>query len=434
MLQKIMLYQKQHGFINTLKWLGRGFQYKCHCFLGKRTNGVYTMNAYEKKEIVLKENNVYLFALNPYCFKNSSSHFSHLARTLNQMGYSVHYIYKNKVAPIFVKNMPLTDHVEISSFTISDFSSHLNVQNVQNFVIFEVEDELFNLYNKLALEKKVTVIQNFSSLMGNDSNFRVEMVNQLFLQEETISRFYNNISIIILNYNNKGVIEKCIDSITKLGNKYHFEIIVVDNQSKDGSYELLEEKYKDIILLKNDRNGCSSGRNLAVRNASKEYLLFLDSDQWVLHSDFLKPYLSIWEKERNIGAIGWAAGWFDKNGYAYYTVDSFPYRYMPPVGLYRKDIGYLGAGGLFMEKKLFEKVGGFDEAYDPTCYEDTDISLKIRNMGLDLIYCPYLGVGHNAHQTTKSGTSTHDKLLKEKGNYFIAKWKKINYKLLKYTK
>lgn len=247
--------------------------------------------------------------------------------------------------------------------------------------------------------------------------------------------FYDNISIIILNYNNKNVIENCLDSILKFNDRYNVEIIVVDNQSTDGSYELLQEKYKEKIkLYRNSKNGCSSGRNLGVKNATKEYIMFLDSDQWILHKYWLEPYIEILNKDKKVGALGWAAGWFNKDGYSYHVVDSFPYKYMPPIGLYRCDIGYLGTGGMILKKELFDKIEGFDLHYDPTCYEDTDLSLKVRNEGLEIAYTTYLGVGHLPHQTTKSGSKEHNNLIKSKGDYFVSKWKKINPKLLKYIK
>lgn len=247
--------------------------------------------------------------------------------------------------------------------------------------------------------------------------------------------FYDNISIIILNYNNKNVIENCLDSILKFNDRYNVEIIVVDNQSTDGSYELLQEKYKEKIkLYRNSKNGCSSGRNLGVKNATKEYIMFLDSDQWILHKYWLEPYIEILNKDKKVGALGWAAGWFNKDGYSYHVVDSFPYKYMPPIGLYRCDIGYLGTGGMILKKELFDKIEGFDLHYDPTCYEDTDLSLKVRNEDLEIAYTTYLGVGHLPHQTTKSGSKEHNNLIKSKGDYFVSKWKKINPKLLKYIK
>lgn len=262
-----------------------------------------------------------------------------------------------------------------------------------------------------------------------------ELIDNIETAEKCDLEFYNNISIIILNYNNKNVIENCIDSIIKFNERYGVEIIVIDNQSTDGSYELLKEKYQDKIkLYQNSKNGCSSGRNLGVSKTNKKYIMFLDSDQWVMHKYWLEPYIEILTKDEKIGVLGWAAGWFNKDGYSYHVVDSFPYKYMPPIGLYRCDIGYLGTGGMILKKEIFDRVNGFDLYYDPTCYEDTDLSLKIRNEGKEIAYTTYLGVGHLPHQTTKSGTKEHDNLIKSKGDYFISKWKKINPELLKYIK
>jgi GT2 family glycosyltransferase len=264
---------------------------------------------------------------------------------------------------------------------------------------------------------------------GDIYNKCVKLIND---NKKCIDEFYNNLSIIVLNYNNKGIIEKCIDSLLLFNKKYNYEIIVVDNQSSDGSYEIITKKYKNKVkVVQNYKNGCSSGRNMGVSLSDKKYIMFLDSDQWVLNDFWLDNYFEILKKKPSIGAIGWAAGWFNKEGFAEQITDNFPYRYMPPNGLYRYDIGYLGTGGMLLQRKLFNKIGGFDINYDPTCYEDTDISLKIRHAGKTIIYCPYLGIKHLPHQTTQSGTSSHEKMIKEKGNYFKNKWLKKNKKLLK---
>ena len=249
------------------------------------------------------------------------------------------------------------------------------------------------------------------------------------------SSLKDSLSIIILNYNNKNIIFKSINSLLKYNDIYNYEIIVVDNGSTDGSYELLQKKYNGkITLVQNEKNGCSSGRNLGVKYATKKYLMFLDSDQWVTNKYWLLPYENILKSVPNVGIIGWAAGFFNKKCYAYHVVDSFPYRYMPQNGLCRKDIGYLGSGGMIMLKEDFDKVGGFDLAYDPTCYEDTDISMKFRDLGKEIYYCPYLGIIHLPHQTTKSGSDAHTKLIKEKREYFKNKWMERNSKLFKYKK
>ncbi len=250
-------------------------------------------------------------------------------------------------------------------------------------------------------------------------------------------KFYDNLSVIVLNHNNDKVIFRCVDTLLKYNERYNYEIIVVDNQSTDGSLEKLEKMYKktqNVKIVANSKNGCSSGRNLGVQNATKDYIVFLDSDQWVLHKYWLDNYLDIYMKTPDVGAIAWGAGWFNDYGHSYRFVDNYEYRSMPPMIQARCDIGYLATCGLLMSKQLFTQIEGFDEAYDPTCYEDTDLALKIRNSGKQIYYSNLLGVGHLPHQTTGAGSSAHDKLILEKGNYFVSKWKDINPDLLKYKK
>lgn len=259
------------------------------------------------------------------------------------------------------------------------------------------------------------------------------ILDTLFPENSKIAneKIYNNLSIIVLNYNNKQVITRCVDTLLMYNERYKYEIIIVDNQSSDGSYELLEKKYNNKIkLVRNKKNGCSSGRNLGVEISTKEYIMFLDSDQWILNKYWLDNYINLIINNKDIGAIAWNAGWFNTEGRAYKVVDGFDFRYMEPNILARKDIGYLATCGFIMKKSLFNKIKGFDVKYDPTCYEDTDLSLKIRNLSKEIYYSTYLGVGHLPHQTTKSGTAEHTKLINEKANYFYEKWSKENKRLL----
>ncbi len=264
---------------------------------------------------------------------------------------------------------------------------------------------------------------------------RVDKILNEIYPEINNSFLKNNLSIIVLNYNNKNIIFKSLNTLLKFNDIYNYEIIVVDNGSTDGSYEILKEKYTDKIkLIKNKKNGCASGRNLGATLATKKYLMFLDSDQWITTKYWLMPYETILKNVDNVGLIGWAAGFFNRDNAAYHVVDSFPYRYMPSNSLCRYDIGYLGSGGMIVLKEDFDKVGGFDLAYDPTCYEDTDFSVAIRNAGKELYYCPYLGIIHLPHQTTNSGSKEHTKLINEKQKYFTEKWLKKNKEVFKYKK
>ena len=243
-----------------------------------------------------------------------------------------------------------------------------------------------------------------------------------------------SVSIIILNHNNAKVIFRCINSLLAFSDKYDYEIIVVDNVSTDGSYEQLLEEYRNKIkVIRNEKNGCSSGRNLGAAEAKGDYLLFLDSDQFAVGEDYLKCPLQILQSDETIGAVGWAAGWLNPGDYRGPIAERLRDRGMfSPNVFYRTDIAYLGTGGLLMRRTLFEKIEGFDEFYDPTCFEDTDLSLKIRNAGLELAYCPYMPVIHLPHQTTHAGSKLHDQLFQKNGTYFLEKWKELNEKLLDY--
>lgn len=243
-----------------------------------------------------------------------------------------------------------------------------------------------------------------------------------------------SISSVILNRNNMNVIFRCVDSLLAFSDAYDMEVIVVDNDSTDGSYEKLLETYSDKIkIIKNPKNGCACGRNLGVQYATKELLLFLDSDQWITGRHFLDAALEVLTNDAHVGAVGWAAGWFRKNSPYGVITDSLPQRGInSPWAMCRTDIAYLGSGGLVMAKSLFEKIEGFDEFYDPTCFEDTDLSLKIRHAGYELAYCPYTTIMHLPHQTTNSGSTAHTKLLHRNGDYFMDKWRKLDPKLLEF--
>lgn len=406
---KIHSYYKKYGFFELIK--------KIHLRIHKIVIVWFynTFQKYKKKNIkILKQNKIAIFSNEKS--KNRIRQLECVSETLNDMGYEIDYIYCNK-RKAQTKNLKVSKVMSIKKFC----------KEKQNEIY--IYDEAITKQRLNHTSSKNEIVLNLNSI----SNYKSYCESLPYIEKQCNKKFYNNISIIVLNYNNKNVIFQCIDTLKQYQKKYGYEIIIVDNQSTDGSYELLK-KDNDIKLYQNNKNGCSSGRNLGVKYATKEYIMFLDSDQWILHANWLDPYLQIFEICPLVGAIGWAAGWFKKDGFTYLTTDDFSFRYMPPSGLARSDIGYLGSGGMMVSKKIFEEVGGFDEYYDPTCYEDTDFSLKIRNCQKEILYCPYLGIGHKPHQTTKNGSDAHTELIREKGAYFVNKWKNQNPNLLKYIK
>jgi len=243
------------------------------------------------------------------------------------------------------------------------------------------------------------------------------------------SKFKNSVSAITLIHNNKSIIGRCLESLLLHCSSYLKEVIVVDNASIDGGAEFVQENFPQVHVVRNSANGCSSGRNLGAQTASGEFLAFFDSDQWFTSSSCFEEALTILNREANVGAVGWAGGWFEagRDDLGGMIVDYCPNRAMNDIAIqrgYRSDIGYLGTGGLFVPKSVFDATEGFDVSYDPTCFEDTDMSFQIKKLGFKICYRDLTGIRHQPHQTTKasSQSDTYTKLFKRNAEYFKKKW------------
>jgi GT2 family glycosyltransferase/glycosyltransferase involved in cell wall biosynthesis len=238
-------------------------------------------------------------------------------------------------------------------------------------------------------------------------------------------------SFIVLIHDNRPVIGRCLRTLLDHTRGLRAETLVVDNASSDGGAELVEEKFPGVKVIRNSRNGCSSGRNLGARHATGDCLVFLDSDQWFTSSAWCHEADELLRRNAGLGALGWAAGWFDggPSGLEGRTVDFLPARGRQHPEMvergFRTDVAYLGSGGMFIPRSVWKELEGFDEAYDPTCFEDTDLSFQIRRAGFELGYRDLGGIRHEAHQTTKAARRNPEyvTLLQRNGRYLREKWR-----------
>ena len=241
--------------------------------------------------------------------------------------------------------------------------------------------------------------------------------------------FYDSVSVIILIHNNKHIIGRCLKSLLHHSKAYLKEVIVVDNASQDGGAEYVEMHFPTVRLLRNPVNGCASGRNLGVASATGKYLAFFDSDQWFTSSSCFEEALTILQRDANVGAVGWAAGWFNPKhaNLGGMIADFCPNRGMNQAAIsksYRSDIGYLGTGGFFTPRTVFDATTGFDVGFDPTCFEDTDLSFQIKQLGFDVCYRDLTGIRHQPHQTTAANSESvsYATLFNKNATYFKKKW------------
>lgn len=116
-----------------------------------------------------------------------------------------------------------------------------------------------------------------------------------------------DVSIIIVNYNTKRLLDNCLESIINNTVEITYEIIVSDNGSTDGSIDMIKERYPSVKLIQNNANiGFGAANNRALDIATGKYILYLNSDTLFLNNA-VKYFYEFWETasdEREIGALG----------------------------------------------------------------------------------------------------------------------------------
>lgn len=227
----------------------------------------------------------------------------------------------------------------------------------------------------------------------------------------------NELSVIIVNYNTKELLDNCLASVFRADRPSGgLEVVVVDNASVDGSQEMVEKKYPKVKLIKSDVNlGFSKGNNVGYAQTKSKYTLFLNSDTVIKRYSLVKPLKYI-KNHPKVGAI--TIRLYLKDG----SIDYDNHRGFPtPWVSFCKFTGlsklfpkstlfngyYLGfrnldkihsipltAGSfMMMPSRLFEKVGKWDEDY--FFYgEDIDLCYSINQAGYKIIYYPKVSTLH----------------------------------------
>ena len=137
-----------------------------------------------------------------------------------------------------------------------------------------------------------------------------------------------DISFIILNYKSKGLLRNCLRSIMELDwSGLRYEIIVVDNDSRDGVKETLGQNFAGVILIESPKNlGMGAGNNLGVKQARGEYLVVLNPDTVALAGAVNKMY-DFMAANPQIGLVG--PKLINPDGSLQYSTYKFPSFWLP---------------------------------------------------------------------------------------------------------
>lgn len=217
----------------------------------------------------------------------------------------------------------------------------------------------------------------------------------------------NKLTIIILNHNTKEILSNCLDSIKKYLNESDIKIIVSDNNSSDGSVEMLTKKYQWVKVLSGPNISFSNGNNRARKITNSEYVLFLNSDT-LINKNVIKKTLDYMDKNSNVGALTCKLvlenGKVDKDARRRFPTPwiSFNRLFLNNGKVYwyedidEDKIHEVDAieGAFFLTRKyILDKVNWFDENYIFDG-EDLDLSYQIKKLGYKIVYFPKVYITH----------------------------------------
>lgn len=219
------------------------------------------------------------------------------------------------------------------------------------------------------------------------------------------------VSIIILNWNGRALMEKCLPSV--LNATYpNFEVIIVDNASSDDSVSWVQKNHPDVRLLALTENGgFSIGNNAGIAIAKGEYMVLLNNDVEV-DSDWLAPLVTLMEREPIVAAVqpkmlqydkrdtfeyaGACGGMLDKYGYGFARGRIFE-KVEEDKGQYNQSVEIFWACGAAMclRKSAIQPFG--DAVLDPQFFmhfEEIDLCWRLWRSGWQIKVEPQSKIYH----------------------------------------
>ena len=231
-----------------------------------------------------------------------------------------------------------------------------------------------------------------------------------------------DVSIIIVNWNTRELVCDCIESVYKNTATVQYEIIVIDNASKDGSLDAIEKKFPQVRLIKNFSNrGFAAGNNQGMTVAKGRYILLLNSDTLVLERAIDKA-VEFADTQQDIAVTGCRVLNSDQSLQP--TCFMFPsifnmvlsstylYKIFPKSKFFgrermtwwnRDDVRQVDVvTGCFMlvRRQAIEQVGAMDERF--FMYgEETDWCCRFKKAGWKVMFTPDAEIIHFGGQSSK---------------------------------
>jgi glycosyltransferase involved in cell wall biosynthesis len=206
------------------------------------------------------------------------------------------------------------------------------------------------------------------------------------------------LSIVIPTYNRLPILEKCLRALEaqELSQENYikgYEVVLVDDGSTDGTLNWLalhKDEFTHLRCFEQDHAGPAAARNLGVEKAQGDTIIFIDSDLVVL-SNFLQAHTNALLRERE--KLG--SDRFFTYG-AVINTCNFTNPTAEPYKITDFSAAFFATGNVAIPKHWLEKAGLFDTGFQLYGWEDLELGVRLKKLGLQLIKCPE-AVGYHWH-------------------------------------
>ncbi|MFA5126528.1 MAG: glycosyltransferase family 2 protein [Patescibacteria group bacterium] len=234
------------------------------------------------------------------------------------------------------------------------------------------------------------------------------------------------ISVIIVNWRVRRLVEQCLKSILAYSDGINIEIIVVDNDSRDNLAEMLMMDFPDVKFVGLDKNcGFAKATNLAIKQAAGEIICLLNPDTELM-PNFFPGVLKYFQEHSEVSLLG--PKLLNPDGSPQASIRRLPDLKSQILILFKlKNIlpqhkylaNYLAAdfdysreqsvdqimgAAMICRRDLFDKIGLFDEHFF-VWFEEVDLCYRVKKAGLDIRYVPQLQIIHHGGASFKLANS-----------------------------
>lgn len=236
-------------------------------------------------------------------------------------------------------------------------------------------------------------------------------------------------ALVVVAWNGRDWIDACLSHALAQAQVRH-EVIVVDNASSDGTATFVRERYPGVRVIESESNrGFAGGVNLGVGATSTPYVGLVNQDAY-LDRRWCRQSLLRFRTDERIAVVGGKVLYPDR-----VTLQHAGGRFNPPLFLtdhrgYGKrdtgefdeatDVDYVTGAALMLRRDVFERLGGFDEAFSPAYFEEADYCARAREAGYRVVYEPFaVAIHHESASTVRNSAQYYEWFHRNRIRYLL---------------